>query len=72
MLAIGRALETRPSQLILDELSAGLAQGIVTSVIASLDKIRDTGLSLLVVEQNLEFAAALADQCIGMPVGKAV
>jgi len=72
MLAIGRALVTRPSLLVLDELSAGLAQGIVTSVIASLKKIRVSGLSLVVVEQNLEIAAALAERCIVMSVGEAV
>ncbi len=72
MLAIGRALVTRPTLLVLDELSAGLAQGIVTSVIASLKKIRANGLALIVVEQNLEIAAALAEQCIVMSVGEAV
>ena len=72
MLAIGRALVTRPSLLILDELSAGLAQGIVASVIATLKQIRSSGLALIVVEQNLEIAAALADQCIVMSVGEAV
>lgn len=72
MLAIGRALVTRPQLLILDELSAGLAQGIVSSVIDSLQRIRATGLALVVVEQNLEIAAALSDQCIVMSVGEAV
>ena len=72
MLAIGRALVTRPKLLILDELSAGLAQGIVTNVVAALKNIRSSGLALVVVEQNLEIAAALADQCIVMSVGEAV
>jgi branched-chain amino acid transport system ATP-binding protein len=72
MLAIGRALVTRPKLLILDELSAGLAQGVVVSVIASLKKIRASGLSLIVVEQNLEIAAALAERCVVMSVGEAV
>lgn len=72
MLAISRALATRPSVLILDELSAGLAQGIVKTVIATLQKIRNSGLTLVVVEQNLEIAAALAEQCIVMSVGATV
>lgn len=72
MLAIARALVTRPQLLILDELSAGLAQGIISSVIASLQRIRISGLALVVVEQNLEIAAALSDQCIVMSVGEAV
>ena len=70
MLAIGRALTTRPTLLILDELSAGLAQGILSTVISALKKIRDAGLSLLVVEQNLELAAALATECLVMSVGR--
>jgi branched-chain amino acid transport system ATP-binding protein len=52
--------------LILDELSAGLAQGVVTGVIESLKRIRASGLALIVVEQNLEIAAALTDHCIVM------
>jgi branched-chain amino acid transport system ATP-binding protein len=69
MLAIGRALVTRPHLLILDELSAGLAQGVVRSVIDSLKKIRASGLALIVVEQNLEIAAALTEHCIVMSAG---
>jgi branched-chain amino acid transport system ATP-binding protein len=69
MLAIGRALVTRPQLLILDELSAGLAQGVVTGVIESLKRIRASGLALIVVEQNLEIAAALTDRCIVMSAG---
>jgi branched-chain amino acid transport system ATP-binding protein len=72
MLAIGRALTTRPHLLILDELSAGLAQGVVTSVIESINRIRSAGLALIVVEQNLEIAAALTEQCVIMSVGEAV
>ncbi|QND72874.1 ABC transporter ATP-binding protein [Tardiphaga robiniae] len=72
MLAISRALTTRPALLILDELSAGLSQGILGLVISSLQKIREAGVSLLVVEQNLEIAAALASECLVMSVGEAV
>jgi branched-chain amino acid transport system ATP-binding protein len=72
MLAIGRALITRPRLLILDELSAGLSQGIVATVIASLQDIRRSGLTLIVVEQNLEIAVALTDRCVVMSVGSVV
>ena len=69
MLAIGRALVTRPRLLILDELSAGLAQGIISSVIESIKRIRRAGVTLIVVEQNLEIAAALTEDCIVMAAG---
>ena len=72
MLAIGRALTTRPSLLVLDELSAGLSQGVVSAVLSSLQEIRKRGLSLIVVEQNLELAAALATDCLVMSVGEVV
>jgi branched-chain amino acid transport system ATP-binding protein len=72
MLAIGRALVTRPLVLILDELSAGLAQGVVSSVIDSLRGIRSSGLALIVVEQNLEIAAALTEECVVMSAGAEV
>jgi branched-chain amino acid transport system ATP-binding protein len=70
MLAIGRALVTRPTLLILDELSAGLSQGVVAGVISALQAIRATGLMLIVVEQNLEIAEALSDDCIVLSAGR--
>jgi len=72
MLAIGRALVTRPIVLVLDELSAGLAQGVVSTVIDSLKSIRASGLTLVVVEQNLEIAAALTRDCVVMSAGAEV
>jgi branched-chain amino acid transport system ATP-binding protein len=72
MLAIGRALVTRPRVLILDELSAGLAQGVVAGVVASLRTVRDAGMTLIVVEQNLQIAAALTERCVVMSVGEIV
>ncbi|NPC58240.1 ABC transporter ATP-binding protein [Caenimonas soli] len=70
MLAIGRALVTRPKALILDELSAGLSQGVVAGVIGALKRIRASGLMLIVVEQNLDIAEALTDDCIVLSAGR--
>jgi branched-chain amino acid transport system ATP-binding protein len=72
MLAIGRALVTRPRLLILDEPSSGLASGVVSSVVRSLQEIRHHGLGLILVEQNLEIASALSEKCIVMSVGNIV
>jgi branched-chain amino acid transport system ATP-binding protein len=72
MLAIGRALVTNPKVMLLDEPSAGLAAGIVRAFVEAVKRIRDTGVAILLVEQNLEIAAALADTCIVLAAGRVV
>jgi branched-chain amino acid transport system ATP-binding protein len=64
MLAIGRALVTNPRIILLDEPSAGLSMGIGRSLVGILSRIRETGVGLLVVEQNLELARSLATSCV--------
>jgi branched-chain amino acid transport system ATP-binding protein len=72
MLAIGRALMSRPRALLLDEPSAGLAAGIVKGLIGIVDRIRRSGVALLLVEQNLEIAQALAESCLVLAAGRTV
>jgi branched-chain amino acid transport system ATP-binding protein len=72
MLAIGRALVTNPKVMLLDEPSAGLAVGIVRAFVEAVKRIRDTGVAILLVEQNLEIAASLADSCIVLAAGRVV
>ncbi|MFC3547165.1 MULTISPECIES: ABC transporter ATP-binding protein [Nonomuraea] len=62
MLAIGRALMTRPRLLMLDEPSVGLAPLMVRAVFAALGRIRESGVAILLVEQNAAQALALADR----------
>lgn len=62
MLAIGRALMSRPSVLLLDEPSLGLAPTIVDSVFEALAKLRESGLSMLLVEQDAFLALDFADR----------
>ncbi|MFG1945664.1 ABC transporter ATP-binding protein [Nonomuraea sp. NPDC048826] len=62
MLAIGRALMTRPRLLMLDEPSVGLAPLMVRAVFDALERIRDSGVAILLVEQNAAQALALADR----------
>lgn len=61
MVAIGRALMSAPELLLLDEPSLGLAPIVTKEVFAALHRIRDTGLTILIVEQNARATLALAD-----------
>lgn len=62
MLAVARALIVEPSVLILDEPSAGLSPKIVQEVFAQLKAINDTGVTIVLVEQNVKAALAIADR----------
>ncbi len=70
MLAIGRALLTNPKLLIMDEPSEGLAPNIVENVIETIRKLAAQGMGLLLVEQNLGVATALADRLLVMVAGR--
>lgn len=61
MLSIARALLLNPSLLVLDEPSEGLAPLIVKEIVETLRSVRREGISILMVEQNLKVALALAD-----------
>lgn len=62
MLAIGRAMMARPRLLLLDEPSLGLAPQVVTRIFEALGQLRDSGVTLLLVEQNAHAALGLADR----------
>jgi branched-chain amino acid transport system ATP-binding protein len=62
MLAIGRALMSKPSVLLLDEPSQGLAPIIVENVFKALDEIRKSGTSILISEQNVHLALEFCDR----------
>ena len=73
MLAIARALMSRPRLLLLDEPSLGLAPLIVSEIFQSIQKLRDTtGLTILLVEQNANRALAIADYAYIMENGRVV
>jgi branched-chain amino acid transport system ATP-binding protein len=69
MLAIGRALLTNPKLLIMDEPSEGLAPTIVEGLIQTIKDLAAEGMGLLVVEQNLGVATALATRQLVMVAG---
>lgn len=70
MLAIGRALMSRPKLLMLDEPSLGLAPLIVRDVFAAISELRSTGVSMLLVEQNARAAFQVADYAYVMSTGE--
>ena len=72
MLAIGRALMGRPSLLLADEVSLGLAPVIVKQVFAELVKLRERGITLVVVEQNANLLLKLADYVYVLKHGRVV
>lgn len=72
MLAVGRALMSRPRLLLMDEPSLGLAPNLVKELYQTIEQIHHTGLTVLVVEQNARLALQLADYGYVMEVGKVV
>ncbi|HLI12508.1 MAG TPA: ABC transporter ATP-binding protein [Alphaproteobacteria bacterium] len=72
MLAIGRALMARPRCLLLDEPSMGLAPLIVEEIFTTIRRLKETGTTVLLVEQNAYGALAIADRGYVMETGTLV
>ena len=70
MLAIAQALMSGPRVLLLDEPSAGLAPGVAREVFAMVRSLREEGLAILLVEQVVEQALAVADRVVVMEGGR--
>jgi branched-chain amino acid transport system ATP-binding protein len=70
MCAIGRGLMARPRLLLLDEPSLGLAPLLVREVFSSLKSIREQGVTIVLVEQNVTRALALADRAFVLEAGR--
>ena len=70
MLAVGRALMSRPALLMLDEPSLGLAPLIVRDIFNIIQSLRQTGVTIVLVEQNARAALAVADQGYVLEMGE--
>ena len=72
MLAIGRALMSRPRLLLLDEPSLGLAPLVVHTIFEAIDEIRSKGTTILLVEQNAHAALGHSDRAYVLETGRIV
>jgi branched-chain amino acid transport system ATP-binding protein len=72
MLAIGRALMTRPSLMLLDEPSMGLAPLLVKEIFAIIEEINREGTTILLVEQNARMALQIAERAYVLETGRIV
>lgn len=72
MLAIGRAMMSRPRMILLDEPSLGLAPIIIQQIFSIIEKLRDDGVTIFLVEQNANQALRIADRGYVMENGRVV
>jgi len=72
MLAMGRALMARPALLMLDEPSTGLAPLIVKNIFGIIEKLRDSGNTVVLIEQNATQALKIADRGYVLETGKII
>ena len=72
MLAIGRALMSAPKLLLLDEPSMGLAPLLVEQILAAISELRRSGVTVLLVEQNVNAALTIADRAYVIEIGRIV
>jgi ABC-type branched-subunit amino acid transport system ATPase component len=72
MVAVGRALMSRPKLLLCDEPSLGLAPMVVRELLATLARLRDKGITILLADQNAQAALRIADRAYILDTGRVV
>ena len=70
MLALARVLLHEPDVLIIDELSLGLAPTVVQDLLSHIDTLRAAGQTMIIVEQSLNVALAIADRAVFLEKGQ--
>jgi ABC-type branched-subunit amino acid transport system ATPase component len=71
-LALARALVHKPDVLVIDELSLGLAPVVVQSILEVIERLREQGQTMVLVEQSMNIALAVADRAMYMERGRVV
>lgn len=72
MLAVGRALMSDPTLLLLDEPSLGLAPAVIDTTYETFQRLHKEGLTLLLAEQSVDLALEVADHAYVLQVGRGV
>lgn len=72
MVAIARALLLQPRLLVMDELTTGLAPKVVKEILAVLNRLRERGMSILLVEQSVAIASEMTDRAYVLSVGRVI
>jgi branched-chain amino acid transport system permease protein len=70
MLTLAQAMVTRPRLLMIDELSLGLSPKVVGELVAVVERIRDSGTAVVLVEQSVNIALTLADEAVWLEKGR--
>ena len=70
MLALARVMLHEPDVLIIDELSLGLAPTVVQDLLGHIDRLRERGQTMVIVEQSLNVALAIADRAVFLEKGQ--
>jgi branched-chain amino acid transport system ATP-binding protein len=72
MVEVARALATEPSLLLLDEPAAGLSQAEAADLAKEIRRIRDAGITIILVEHNMRFVMNISDQITALHFGKKI
>ena len=70
MLALAMALMHEPEVLLIDELSLGLAPVVVQELLEVVEQLKETGLTMIIVEQSLNVALSVAERAVFMEKGR--
>ena len=70
MLALARVMLHEPEILVIDELSLGLAPAVVQDLLATIDRLKEAGQTMIIVEQSLNVALAVADRAVFLEKGE--
>jgi len=72
MVAIGRALMAEPQVILLDEPSIGLAPRIVEQIFEAITRLKKSGMTAIIVEQNAKLALSVTERAYVMELGRIV